>query len=336
MRYGHITEATRPFTAKLIDPALLTFREYYQLTNKENKTHPNNAYDWSLADMQRDYNNYASFPILQNHLTIAGMPFEIRLRKDDRWEGQYVRVDSDGEIVRDEHNQATYFTPEEVRQRIGEAKRYNYSVGIFNQQKQLVAVAQDEWGAWLFVVAQEYRGFGLGVIVGKLARSLHPDRGSGGFTKSGAHNLRRIHQAFVRDYLASGMYSWLVRSGQLTVERARAIIDSIGSKADVDWRPKAPPDLGSDDASNWLLYVGEYGDFMLYDKKLRDIDEAKYEHFSDQMIKGLAYVQVHDGREVWAMLRAFGGDTPAIQRLLMNCAIEYCIREDATLYLEEK
>lgn len=34
------------------------------------------------------------------------------------------------------------------------------------------------------------------------------------------------------------------------------------------------------------------------------------------------------------MLRAFGGDSTPLRRFLLNCAIEYAQRENATLYLE--
>lgn len=277
-----------------INPALLTFAEYFKLTTK-NKTefHPDSAYDMSVATMN-SYGPKASYPKLYRTIKIHNLKFEIRV------------MEQDGE----------------------------WGIGVFNGETKVAAV-QDEWGCLLVAVAREYRGFGLGPMLVKLARTIQPDRPSGGFTRSGYENFVKVYQSMVRDALASGLYRKLITQDQMTMQRAKDIIAS----ANLPKRESKPVrDLRSDDPESWLLYVGEHGDFVLYDRKLKSLlDEGgeRNDYWIDQMIKGFAYVQLHDGHnENWAMLRQFGGDTPGIKKFLINCAVEYSNAANMPLWLE--
>lgn len=209
-----------------------------------------------------------------------------------------------------------------------------WAIGVFNGETK-VATVEDEWGCLLVMVAQEYRGFGLGPLLVKLARTIEPDRPSGGFTPSGYKNFVKVYQSMVRDALATGLYHGLIVQGQITMQRVKQIIASAGlAKQEI----KPSRDLDSDDPKSWLLYVGEYGDFVLYDRKLKDLlaqETAEDGYWIDKMIKGFAYVQLHDGHsENWAMLRQFGADTPALKRMLINCAVQYSNTENTPLWLE--
>lgn len=228
MRVQTLIEATQEYTKKVIDPALMTFQEYHDFLNPKNKWHSDRAYDWSLEQMQGfRYNRYREFPILLNRIRIQDQSFEVRLQRKDMWDGTYhfTKTTPDGDIVRGPDGMALYLSVEEIKAdpRI---RRFRHMIGVFNEQKQNVAIAQEEWGAWLFVVAQEYRGLGLGKLVGKLAWTLEPDRGRGGFRNSGFNNLRGIHKRFVQEYVRSGMYRFLVKRGQITPQRAQEIIAS--------------------------------------------------------------------------------------------------------------
>jgi len=209
-----------------------------------------------------------------------------------------------------------------------------WGIGVFNKDTKVAAV-QDEWGCLLVTVAQEYRGLGLGPMLVKLARTIEPDRPSGGFTPSGYNNFIKVYQSMVRDALASGLYRRLITQGQMTMARAKEIIASAKLPKQ---KHKPERNLNSNDPKSWLLYVGEYGDFVLYDKKLKtliDEDREHNDHWIDQMIKGFAYVQLHEGRqENWAMLRQFGGDTPKIKTFLINCTVQYTNDAGIPLWLE--
>lgn len=289
-----ITERFEPVlpnrNPKGINPALLTFDEYYRLANDRDKSHPDTAYDLTLKKLN-SYLPKTEFQKLYRRIKIHGLDFEIWIYQDGN----------------------------------------EWGLGVFNGDTKVAAV-QDEWGTLLAVVAREYRGFGLGPMLVKIARTIEPDRPSGGFTPSGYANFIKVYQSMVRDALASGLYHQLVTQGKITMPRVQEIIASAKLPKQVI---KPPRDLNSDDPKTWLLYVGEHGDFVLYDRKLKDLINERDDYFINKMIKGYAYVQLHEGHsDDWAMLRQFGGDTPVIKRLLINCAVQYTNVEDMTLYLE--
>ena len=275
-----------------INPALMTFDEYYKLANERDKWHNSDAYDVDLKKLNQ-YLPKSSYSKLYRSIKVHGLTLEIWLYQDgDEW-----------------------------------------GIGVFNGDTKVAAV-QDEWGALLVMVAREYRGFGLGPLLVKLARTIEPDRPSGGFTQAGYRNFIKVYQRMVRDALATGLYHRLVMQGVMSMERAKEIIASAKlTKQDI----KPSRNLNSNDPQDWLLYADEYGTFILYDRKLKDLlgeDEAD-DYWIEQMIKGYAYVQLHEGHhDDWAMLRQFGGDTPVIKRFLISCAVEYTNTNEMPLWLE--
>ena len=227
----NLNEATREFETKLIDPALMTIGEYHTYLNPQQKSHSNESYQWDMAKYRewgQSFMAYEKFSTLINAKIVKGERFELRMKTIDNWsENKYVKHDPDGEIIRDEHGMAMYMTPEDLK--ASPIKQFDYEYCIFNERREPVASAQDEWGCWLFGVALEYRGYGFGPWIGGVARAKIPDRTSGGFTMSGSRNLDKIHEKLVREYLSSGFYSWLVRSGQITKERVQEILKSVNN-----------------------------------------------------------------------------------------------------------
>jgi hypothetical protein len=278
-----------------LNPALLTFGEYYRLINPSDKFHSNNAYDVDLQKLNA-YSSKSQYDRLFRRIKLHGLNFEIWL--------------SGGNTAQDE-----------------------WGIGIFNGDTKVAAV-EDEWGTLLVMVAREYRGFGFGPLLVKMARTIQPDRPSGGFTPAGYKNFIKVYQAMVRDAIGSGLYRRLIQQGQMSKQRVDDIITSAKlTKREI----QRSRDLSSDDPVSWLLYVGE-GDFLLYDRKVKELladDDDRDEYFIDKMIKGYVYVQLHEGhRDNWAVLRRFGGDTPLIKRFLLNCATQYANENDMPLYLE--
>lgn len=253
-----LIEITRPYEKKLVDPALMTFPEYRQAFNRDNRSHPSSAYQMTAVDMKQrgegGYLDRKEFPILLNRIARKGQMFEVRMRKEDRWAMKYVKHDAQDEIVRGPDGMALYMEPEEIQAMIPANRRWDYSFTIYNAEGDPVASAQNEWGAVLWMVAQEYRGFGLGVLLGQLTQHYHPERDSGGFTPDGWQNTMMVHRSLVQKYLQSGTYSWLVRSGQITPERVREIIaSSAPNEVDRDWQvyKKANPNARADGWAPW-------------------------------------------------------------------------------------
>ncbi len=184
----------------------------------------------------------------------------------------------------------------------------------------------------LVMVAREYRMFGLGVLLLKMGYAIHPDKPSGGFTPAGFQAFAMVHAEFVRDALQNGLYTSLVKERKITVAKVKEIIASAKpSKA----KRSENYNLQSNDPKDWLMYVGEYGDFIIYDRKLKELLSAgdKYDYFIERMIKGIVYVMISEHHK-FAFPKVFGGDTPQIRRLLMSCAIEYARRENVDFYVE--
>jgi hypothetical protein len=276
----------------MVNPATLTFNEYYKLVNDKEKFHPDTAYNTTLKRLNANEKGKTNYPKLLQHLRINGLEFEIRKTVED--------------------------------------KGWDASLAIFDEDGQKVATVQDEWGCMLVMVAEEFRGFGFGPILIKIARTMDPLKPSGGFTQSGYNNFVKVYREMVRDALKSGFYTQSVRSGRMTAERVKAIIDS----AKLNVRPQHKQrNLNSNNPKDWLLYVGGYGDFILYDKKLKDELDANNgdNPWIKKMIKGLMLVREHDEK---GLIVQFGGDTDKIKTFMITCAISYCANENLPLYID--
>lgn len=325
-----IIEATRPFEHKKIDPALMTFNEYYEIANPSHKHHPDSAYDWSLADLNKDYirKELPDYK-LYKRIKINGLVFTIKEQVKDAFDsyktGKYIKLDTNGEPLRNENGDLIYYTPEElIKKHTG--RRYYHNYVILNDEDQVVANNSDEWGALLIVVAREYRGFGLGPIITKLVRGKRPDYNSGGFTPGGSRNLYRTYQQFVREYLESGFYSFLVKSGQMTAARAKEIIAS----AKLEDRPKSKDkNLNTNDPKDWVVFHNkDGGDFVIYDKKLAQMitDEGYYDFFTEKAMKGLIHMNYSEHEKLFYVY-SFGAVNEKLKVLLLKLALSYAMRE---------
>lgn len=88
------------------------------------------------------------------------------------------------------------------------------TLAILNAEGLVVAQASDEWGATLLSVAQEYRGKGLGKVIGKFWYEYNPSFGSGGFTPSGERNALALWRDRVHEFAERGWYTALIREGR--------------------------------------------------------------------------------------------------------------------------
>lgn len=309
-----------------MNPALMTFDEYYKIVNSNEKFHPNTAYDSSLEDFKKStYLDKSNFEKLLKRVKIRGIMFEIRLHARPV---QYVSKDEAGEHRRDAEKNLIYMSPEEIKK--SNLKTHEITIAVFNDDDECVGSVQDEWGTILVRVAKEYRGFGLGVMLTKIARSMEPEKPSGGFTPSGYRNFVKTYQEFVRDALSSGLYTSLVKKGEISIDRVKEIIASAKLKDKIN---STKPNISTNDPEDWLLYVGGYGDFIMYDRKLKDIyQDTSYNYWIEKMIKGATLVREHhDGNGV---IVQFHGATDKIKQFLMSCIISYCFNEKISLYVD--
>ena len=310
----NLQEATRPYVAKLTDPALLTFSEWANIANPGDKFHPSSAYDIDIEKLNDGFDQEAkaSYSNLINTFSAKGIEFEVREKVTDKWKGRYVKSDTNGMPIRGENNQVLFYDAEEIKDLIPEDKRFEYEYLILRKDTQeVVGATQDEWGTLLIRVAQEYRGFGFGTLLGKLSRTKNPARQSGGFTSAGFENFRRVHAEMVRDYLSSGLYSHLVKSGVITKERVREIVDSVKTAR------KTPPkdqSLKTDDPKDWLIF-SDSSYAVLYDKKIFNIDINENPYWFKQFIKGFVALNSTDTK-VWVESKL--GATATLIEVLLN------------------
>jgi hypothetical protein len=104
------------------------------------------------------------------------------------------------------------------------------ALALVNDAGQIVAVAQNEWGATLIVVAREYRGKRLGGVLSDVWYSLNPRFQSGGFTPQGRASALRAWESRVRSLAALGWYTSLVRDGSMTQAMVAEIFAGLSSR----------------------------------------------------------------------------------------------------------
>lgn len=306
-------EATDQFIDKLIDPALLTFKEFWQLINPEDKYHRSDAYAHSLKDMK---DNKSKYPTVLFRKIINGISFEFRILKKDRYLEKFVKHDEHHRPV-SINGEFQYYTVEELQKL--KVRRYDHKISAFDGDQQ-VGFTADEWGCLLVVVADEYHQFGIGTILTKLAWEAEPGKDSGGCTPRGAALTRKVHGEFVREYLQKGFYSYLVKQGKMTAQRAKQIIDSADLRI-----KKSNLNLSNDNPDDWLLYARD-GTFIVYDKKLKDVIENEDIFWSERFIKAFAFVGGGHDEKIY-ILHQIGGDTEKLKKFAFKLAVGWANEE---------
>ena len=147
------------------------------------------------------------------------------------------------------------------------------NLAILNRDGYVVAVAQNEWGATLLSVAREYRGKGLGKIIGRLWYEHNPGFGSGGLTQEGKRNAVELWKDRVREFLAHGWYSELVRQGRMTPQRVNTILKEVGKRF-----RRAPAQDNTLKATGDLLVWCDGISFVLYDRAFLQEQEDRFIH----------------------------------------------------------
>lgn len=301
MIFESTMKAELPKTNKFIDPALYTFAEYAKIAGHkidstgEDYYHRNNAYSANLATLNEyppvEYDRHIST------ITIKGEVFTTRANVVDITSLDWRKYDSNEKpVMIDGVHQK--LTKEEIQIALTGKEKYSYHFAIFNDDNQCVARTQAEWDCLLVMVADEYRGFGLGPYIVGIHRKYFPDADSGGFTVPGIINLEKVHTAFVKEYMASGKYSKLVRDKKLTAEKVKQITKSAvatKTKSKISFNEK--PVLSKriqifhdhENSSEWIVY-----DESLVD--LIDEDKLSSSYWAEKSILAAHYNEITDSK----------------------------------------
>lgn len=140
-------------------------------------------------------------------------------------------------------------------------KNAGVAIGIFNEQGYKVATAQDEWGATLIGVAEEYRSRGLSKIVARYWYEANPDKESGGMTPEGYNAAVSFWADRVREKLEEGAYKEMILRGEITQERVDQILEKLPKKEirKIEVTRKIEP-------TGELLMWADHPSFVVYDR----------------------------------------------------------------------
>lgn len=179
----------------------------------------------------------------------------------------------------------------------GYTKDSGEMIGIMNAKGQVIAQAQDEWGATLVRVASEYKGHGMGEILAETWSIYNPKYLSGGFTPQGRQMRRNMWARHVREFLSQGGYRKLLSQNQITLTRIQEILAGLpDAKAwNKDHSPKLIPNLPqfpvpeARKAGEMRVYLDNDGTtFVYYDSRFLEEQDAKH-------IKGYGFLRSQAG-----------------------------------------
>ena len=294
-----LKEETTKYVKKLVDPALMTWREFSRAINSAGKSHPETAYKTTYEiNKDKEYKSKKKYPTLINRFVSNNMEFELR---ESIEKGQYVMSDENGDFIRDINGDLLTFNDEELK--ILGINPYDISLGIFDMDGVMVGSAQNEWGTILITVVEEFRGFGFGQILLKKYRELYPKRDSGGFTPRGYGLTKKYHENAVRDYLAKGFYSFLIKNGHITKEKVKEIVSELPKRNE-----RKEIDLNMQKGKIAVHNSGDNTNFIIYNTKiipmLLDYKEDRF--FIEKGLLGyvhLIYIETRDAYRVFNFLQ---------------------------------
>lgn len=353
------------------NPALMTWKEYWEVMNPGGKSHPSSAYDWDLDQMNRiDLGGKVIDPhagqamdkeIIQSHndnslrifkkdghsligYTVDNILYIIKgyddtaLKRDvDRHVNgnlsiKYVKYPmayfKQKEAIAQRNKYSNIVQNIKVRGQSFQIREDDGDFAIFNKDFQKVAVAQDEWGAILVSVAQEYRSYGFGTLLGKIYREHYPDKNTGGTTSAGSAQVKRVWDKFVREALADGMYSKLIKSGKISSGQVKEIIK------DLDNRPTYKNETKTDyvnDYKNWLIMDTESGALVYH----RDIYKSDIS-FEGAMeyVMGYSLIRGNDAKGN-AFLYSIDYENNRAETMLLYASLQIVARDNEGLDIEE-
>lgn len=294
-------------------PALLTFQEYLGKVNRSNQWHESHVYNYNIGDLgyyKGDGKLIKNFKV--ETITLKLYEFE-RKPQYAKWEGDnYVGSMSDEEMI--EAGLSLYY--------------YEYKVVHPENKNVVVGFAVDEWGALLISVVKEYQQMGIGEELVKAYRAKTPDKDSGGFTDAGYKQIQRYYTWMVNKFSSSGIYSDMVKKGEISIERAKEILNSRPIK---NMREK---NLIKRDSPNTIakyyakdedkIYLIEDNWVIIFDGALKDINEIDKSNATDILYEKIiyAYVYIVDFNDYPQIYTVYGDEENISQAIYILSAMQ--------------
>ena len=198
---------------------------------------------------------------------------------------------------------------------------------ILNQTGSIVAQASNEWGATLITVAREYRGRGLGKILGKIWYQYNPTFESGGFTPGGEATARARWANRVQELLAQGFYSNLIRQGLLNHLRLKQILAGLPKQRRTIAKVKLKPPQ-----QRLLVFIEKSDDHPIWGPTFIIYDQAFLEEEDEKYIYGFGFFR--DAPRVGIFLYTIDYDRP-FAKLTTYLALQIARNNREKIYVGE-
>lgn len=276
----------------------ITFEEYLEIINKEKIIHPESAYDKSIP---QKYSFEPDFFKLKDFKRF-GLKFELKKQIIDKVNENYFKYDNKNqEYIRDEKGDLIKLSIEEKLNLFKKNKknRYEINYAIYDENGEMVARTQDEYGCLLVTRKEKYKGFGFGEDIVFEFRKTTPEKVSGGFTPSGYRNIKSVFRRIVLENEKNGVYN------DLSPKRKEEIIDSVSNFKTFEERNKDKliyVNYNMDDEKDFLYHIKDRF-ILIYNKKLFNImKENNFDLYNDKyenlIKKGIiGYVSLYGNSE---------------------------------------
>lgn len=259
-----------------IPPILLTWGEYYKIVNDNDKSHPDSAYNYNYDKDSIFECKDAECKVIKNK-TVGNLQLKFILHKRKaeyaKWDGEnYLGIYSDEELIN-----------------IGKTP-YIYSI-YCTHNNVVVGSAMDEWGCVLISVVKEFRNLGIGEELIKMYRKIYPYKPSGGLTSSGYSQLRKYYNHMVKEAISNGVYSDLIKRGELDKSRYYEIVNSVSNSKFSDVKTNKLKDVYG--GNKEPIYIIEDNYVLIFDSKLKDINDDTLSELDDVFLEGLIYCYIY-------------------------------------------
>lgn len=262
------------------DPALYTWEEYFKEMQEGalHKWHEDGTYDYDV-----DSGAYSWVRLNDGNWK------KIQTKKYDNITIEYYQNIEERKYVsgRDENDKLIYRTREELKQKGKLIEDYTI-VAYHKDEDIIVGAAQDEWGSILVSVLKEYRKIGIAEDLMDMYMHYFPHKGTGGVTNAGYVALKKYHTRRVRKYLQNGIYSDMVKKGEITLARVKDIINSIDKKRYVKSGTDFSKTYGG---SKQLMYYIDDNVVIIFDKSIKNsFEKNEAERFKKRLLKCFIYI----------------------------------------------
>lgn len=209
----------------------LTLSEYMEIVNRHNESHPDTAYksNANLDHLNRTTKIGEEFKTESNIQNVIrrGIEFQIFETSFDKASNKYCKRTEDGsDYLRDDGGNLIPYSFDEKVKMLGESRfEIEHEIRL-KDTGQIVASTEDDWNCLLYIVAEEYQGFGLAGLLLDKHHEVRPFRHTGGFTPSGERGFERFYKSKIREAMREGYYSRSVRDGVMTTGGVKAILES--------------------------------------------------------------------------------------------------------------